>query len=145
MSVLTSTLSHWAVLGRCTGILAELSSSGSHVCVWMFTISYGPKGQNERKLLEEKAALCHLLCLFCILTARKDESRTNGQEDKRRPAEQMRGGIVWYQVRGRAMPQRALKLELGSRRELHLPRSLFTLAQFCLKWPFWSSYRHTQS
>lgn len=117
------------------------------MCVWMFTISYGPKGQNERELLEEKAALCHFLCLFCTLTAKKGESRTNGQEDIRRAAEQMRGGIVWYQVRGRAMPQRALKLELGSRRELYLPRSLFTLAlaQFCLKWSFWSSYRYTQS
>lgn len=77
-----------------------------YVC--MFTISYEPKGQNERKLLEREAALCNLLCLFCIFTARKGESRTNGQEDIT-PAEQMRGGMVWYQVRGRAMPQRALK------------------------------------
>lgn len=64
----------------------------------MFTISYGPKGQNERKLLEEKAALCHLLCLFCILTARKGESRTNGQEDIRRPAEQSRTDERWDSV-----------------------------------------------
>lgn len=75
--------------------------------VWMFTISYEPKRQKKRKLPEGKAALSHLLCLFCVFTARRGESRTNGQED-RTPAEQTRGGIVWYQVRGRAMPQRAL-------------------------------------
>lgn len=145
MNKLTSTHSCWAVLGHCINSLAQLSSSGNWPCanahcpLWVKRTRWGKAGWR-------KGDPFPLSTSSESSRQKKGESRTDGHEDITL-AEQMRGWIVWHQVRGRTMPQRALKWELRNRRELHLLRSLFTLAliQFWLIWAVWSSCRYTQS